>query len=197
MKEKWKNYQGYILILILSLISVFFLPMLGSEIGLAFNFPNTAAGWFVYVVTKLCIVLINMLLFDQFVKQAKINVKDNENFLKAEEIFQSNQKQEEEILPPTAFLSKLYKRKGIKVAAMTALSVVGLASAALTFDWVSMLTYLFTIVGGIIYGLMTMAAVEEYWTNDYYKLALREEKKRTAAQNLTEETQNDNNEQRN
>lgn len=190
MKEKWKNYQGYILIIILSLISVFFLPMLGSEIGLAFSFPNTAAGWTVYIVTKLCIVLINMLLFDQFVKQAKINIKDNANYLKAEEIFQLEQEQEEEILPPTAFFSKLYRNKGIKVAAMTALSVVGLASAALTFDWVSMLTYLFTIVGGLIYGLMTMAAVEEYWTNDYYKLALREEKKRTAAQiKQTEETQ--------
>ena len=63
-RDKWRFYQNYIIIGILSLISVFFLPMLGSEIGLGFKVPNTLAGWIVWTLTKLCVVAINMLLLD-------------------------------------------------------------------------------------------------------------------------------------
>ena len=64
MKGNWRIYQNYIIIGLLSLISVFFLPMLGSEIGLGFNVPDTTAGWVVWTLTKVCIVVINKLLLD-------------------------------------------------------------------------------------------------------------------------------------
>lgn len=193
MKEKLKLYSGYFIIGILSLISIFFLPMIGSSIGLGFNFPITAAGWLVWSVSKLAVILINMLLFDQFVKQAKINIKDNENFLAAQAIFNElHGEEEEKLLYPKQFLSKLYRSKGSKVFITTALSVVALSNAILTFDWVTMLTYTFTVVTGIIYGWITMATVETYWTEDYYKLALKvqkenQEKAAVTAPSLTPE----------
>jgi hypothetical protein len=64
VKQQWRLYQNYIIIGILSAISVFFLPMLGSSIGMGFIVPNTVAGWIVYIATKLCIVTINILIFD-------------------------------------------------------------------------------------------------------------------------------------
>ena len=191
MKEKLKLYQGYFIILILSLISIFFLPMLGSTVGLAFAFPATAAGWVVWTVSKLAVIMINMLLFDQFVKQAKINVKDNPNYVEACRIFnQLSPLGEEEILDPATFLSKLYRTKGTKVMATSALSVVALSNAILTFNWISMLTYLFTVITGLVYGWITMATVENYWTEDYYKLALRK-LKTSETKNNSEENLND------
>lgn len=173
--EKWRFYQNYIIIGILSLISVFFLPMLGTEIGLGFNVPNTPAGWIVWVLTKLCIVVINVLLLDQFIKQAKINVRDNEKFKEADKYYLSKQETEEEYLPsPKEFISKLYKHKGITTTITSALSVFGLTSAILVFDWVSMLTYFFTIVFGLIFGWMTMNNVEEYWTDTYFRRYMRD-----------------------
>ena len=177
MKEKLKLYQGYFIIFILSLISIFFLPMLGSTVGLAFALPTTAAGWVVWIVSKLAVIMINMLLFDQFVKQAKINIKDNPNYIAACRIFDElSPLSEEELLEPAEYFSKLYRSKGTKVMLTSALSVVALSNAILTFNWVSMLTYLFTVVTGLVYGWITMATVEDYWTEDYYKLALRKQK---------------------
>lgn len=168
-KERWRFYQNYIIIGILSLISVFFLPMLGTEVGLGFKVPNTWAGWVVWILTKLCIVVINILLLDQFIKQAKVNVRDNEHFLEADAYYTIKTEEDEYLPTPKEFISKLYKNKGITTTITSALSVFGLTSAILTFDWVSMLTYLFTIVFGIIFGWMTMNNVEEYWTDTYYR----------------------------
>ena len=50
------------------------------------------------------------------------------------------------------------------------LGVFGLTQAILSFDWVAMLTYFFTVVFGLVFGWITMNEVEYYWTNTYYKL---------------------------
>jgi hypothetical protein len=50
-----------------------------------------------------------------------------------------------------------------------------------------MLSYLFTIVGGIVFGWITMASVEEYWTEDYYKLAIKKQKEDAEEAPLTAE----------
>ena len=76
MKAKQNIY--YIIIAIISFISVAFLPMVGSTIGLEWNLPDTTVGWIVWAVTRLVISIINVLLFYSFMEQAKLNVKDNE-----------------------------------------------------------------------------------------------------------------------
>ena len=129
MKEKFKLYQGYFIIGILSLICIFFLPMLGSTVGLSFAFPTTAAGWLIWTVSKIAVILINLLLFDQFVRQAKINVRDNEQFKSAQEIFNALETPEEEYLPtPNEYLTKLYRSKGTKSFITSALSVIAFST---------------------------------------------------------------------
>lgn len=177
-KEKWRFYQNYIIIGILSLISVFFLPMLGTEVGIGFKVPNTLAGWIVWALTKLCIVAINIMLLDQFIKQAKVNVRDDTNFKEANDYYYTTTEEEEYLPAPKEYISSLYKKKGITNVITSALSVFGLTSAILTFDWVSMLTYLFTIVFGLIFGWMTMNNVEEYWTDTYYRRYKRDKAKK-------------------
>lgn len=162
--------RNYIIIALLSILAVFFLPFLGSTVGLAWNIPNTVAGWVVYIITKLCIVVINMLIFDQFMKRAKINVKDNPYFKQAEEILVEKEL-EEEPLPAEFYINKMYRSKMLTTVIFTILGVVGFSNAVLTFDWVSMLTYIFTIIIALVFGWISMAEAEQVWIEKHYRYA--------------------------
>lgn len=146
--------------------------MLGTGVGLAWNIPNTVVGWIVWVVTKLIVAVINILIFHCFMQQAKVNIKDNDNYKKARDIL-INQKVKE-VLPksPHRWNIEQYGKKGITIFLASALSTVALTQALLAFDWVSMLTYLFTIIMGLIFGVLQMKTAEEYWTNEYLEYAL-------------------------
>lgn len=176
MKQPWRLYQNYIIIALLSIVSVGFLPMLGSSVGLGFMLPDTFAGWMVYITTKTCIVVINILIFDQFVKQGKVNVKDDPRFLEAEKILQEHDKYEEEILPASFYIKKMYKSKMTTTAIFTILGVFGFTHAMLTFDWVSMLSYMFTIAMGLVFGWISMNQSEEIWSEKHYKYAKKVER---------------------
>lgn len=171
-KFEYRKWQYYIIIGVISLIAVFFLPMVGSEADLAWKLPNTFVGWVVYVVTKLLIAAINMMLFYCFMEQAKVNVKDNEKYIEANEILLKHLNKKE-LIPrgPEAWTKKQYGTKGVTIFATTIFSAVGLTQAILTFDWISMLTYIFTIIMGIIFGVIQMNNAELYWTEEYWKYA--------------------------
>lgn len=174
-KERCANNAYYIVIFVLSLLALTFLPLLGSTVGLELNFPTTTAGWIVYVTTKLIVCVLNMMIFDAFIKQAKLNVKDNQNFIQANEILDKNKPKGYIPRSPKIFLGHLYRRKGTKVFVSSALSVVALGQALLTFDFASFITYLLTIIMGVIFGFLTMKSNEIYWTSEYLDYARKVE----------------------
>lgn len=165
------QYHNYIIIGILSVLCVFFLPMLGTSVGLGFILPNTTAGWIIYVATKSCVVLINILIFDQFVKQAKVNIAKDPLFLEAERILLTTETEEEPVLPAAHYLRVMYRNKIITTFLFTILGVFGFTNAILTFDWISMLSYAFTIGMGLIWGWIAMKEAEEIWTIKHYRYA--------------------------
>ena len=169
-----RQYQYYMIIAILSLVSLFFLPMLGSEAGIDFKLPTTLAGWIVYVLSKLTVAGLNLLIFHCFILQAKLNIKDNPNFIKANQIL-NTLPDESGMSPrsPIEWNNEAYGKKGISIFITSVLSVIGLTQAVLTFDWVSMLTYLFTILMGVIFGVLQMNQAELYWTTEYLQYAIR------------------------
>jgi hypothetical protein len=170
----WKQYQNYIIIGIISLISLFFLPMLGAEVGLQWNIPTTAAGWVVYVISKLLVAVINILIFHCFVQQGKVNSLKHPNYIEAQTILGSIDTEEGELTrSPAEILHSVYGKKGVTIFVTSTLSAIGLTQAILTFDFVSMLTYLFTIILGIIFGLLQMSEMEIYWTEEYLRYAKR------------------------
>ena len=174
--DKVKQYLNYIIIGIVSLIALVFLPMLGSTMGLNWNIPNTVVGWIVWVTTKLIVATLNVLVFHCFMQQAKVNVKDNENYKRARDIL-INQK-DKEVTPrsPNKWSSRQYIKKGTTIFISTGLSTIALTQAILSFDYVSMLTYLFTVVMGLIFGTLQMKTAEEYWTDEYLQYALMKER---------------------
>lgn len=191
--EKWKQYQYYVLIGVLSLFALFFLPMIGSEAGLAFLFPNTAAGWVVYITSKLIVAGLNIMIFHCFIQQGKVNVLSNERYISATEMLRAATANKDYTpRSPELYLRGVYGKKGATLFATSLLSAIGLTQAILTFDLMSMLTYLFTVIMGVIFGILQMNQTELYWTEEYYQYALyiqkqEEENKRILAEKAAQE----------
>lgn len=183
MKFDYKKWQYYIIIGIVSFVTIFFLPFIGSEVGLAFQLPNTFAGWLVFIVAKLLVAILNMLLFFCFMEQAKINVKDNPKYIEANQILERYGKKEDYIpLGPEEWTKHEYKRKGLTITIGSIVSAIGLSQAVLRFDWISMLAYIFIILLGCIFGYLQMNVAEEYWTGQYYDYAKMVEREMAMAE---------------
>lgn len=179
MEQRSINYyQYYILIGVISAIAVLFFPFVGTEVGLAFILPTTFAGWVVYIVSKLMVAAINILIFHCFVQQAKVVVADNPNYKKARELLhQVREKEEPVFVSPRKHYISLYGTKGVTIAVTSILGAVSLTQAILTFDVITFLTYLITIIFGVVFGIITQKGEEVYWTEDFYYYAKHEHDK--------------------
>lgn len=165
-------YLNYIIVAVVSVVMLLFLPFLGSEIGLAFTFPDTAAGWVVYIITKAITAVANLLLFHCFLSQAKVNVKGDERYIKAREMMRLCPNQDPKApIAPEKWVSREYAFKGTAIFITTLISAFCLAQAILTFDFVTFFTYLLTIIFGIISGIIEMKKAEEIWTDGYLEYA--------------------------
>lgn len=171
--DKVRQRLYYFVIGIISFVSLVFLPMVGSEVGMGWNLPTTPVGWIVWIVTKLIISVINVLIFHSFMCQAKINVKNNENYRKALEMLYKIAPKVYTPLSPQQWLKKEYRTKAVTIFVTTSLSTVALTQAVLSFDYMAMLTYLFTIILGVVFGIIQMKKAEEYWTQEFYDFAVK------------------------
>ena len=185
--DKIRQWMYYFLVGIVSLIALCFLPMIGSSVGLGWNTPNTFVGWVVWVAVKIIVAVLNVLIFHCFMEQAKINVKDNVNYKEAQEILRTLEHKEFIPRSPNAWNRAQYGKKGTTIFITTGLSTVALTQAILTFDWMSMLTYLFTIVMGLIFGVLQMKTAEEYWTDEFWQYAQRVKKAQEESERKAEE----------
>ena len=189
-REKAKQNMYYILIGIISFISVAFLPMVGSTVGLGWKLPDTPTGWVVWAISRLIIATINVLIFYSFMEQAKLNVAKDPHYIEATEILLKAKKADHTPRSPQKWQALQYGKRGTKIFISSAMSVVALGQAILSFDWVSMLAFIFTIAMGIVFGVLQMKKAEAYWTDEFYRYAMmikEEEAKKP------EEIVNDNN----
>ena len=189
-RDKVKQNMYYILIGIISFISVAFLPMVGSTVGLGWKLPDTPTGWVVWAISRLIVATINVLIFYSFMEQAKLNVAKDPHYIEATEILLKAKKADHTPRSPQKWQALQYGKRGTKIFISSAMSVVALGQAILSFDWVSMLAYIFTIAMGIVFGVLQMKKAEAYWTDEFYRYALmikEEEAKKP------EEIVNDNN----
>lgn len=170
--DKIKAGMYYCIIAIISIIALVFLPAVGSSVGLGLALPNTAAGWIVWITTKLIVAVINILIFHCFILQGKLNVKDHPDYLKAQGIMRDANKVKNYVpMSPKQWTARQYGTKGVTIFITSALGVFALTQAILTFDWIAMLTYFFTILMGLIFGILQMKKTEEYWTTGYLEYA--------------------------
>jgi hypothetical protein len=117
------------------------------------------------------VAVLNVLIIHCFMLQAKLNIKENEKYKEAKELLSTNKVKEFVPRSPNAWNRQQYGQKGVTIFITTSLSTVALTQAMLTFDWMSMLTYLFTIIMGLIFGIMQMKTAEDYWTDEFWQYA--------------------------
>lgn len=194
VKQSLKQGMYYIIIAVISFISVVFLPMLGSTLGLGWKIPNTTAGWVVWGASRAIVATINVLLFHSFMEQAKLNIKDDEHYKEARDILVKVKKKEHKPKSPAQWNAAQYGKKGVSLFLASAMSVVAIGQAVLSYEWATALAYLFTLGMGIIFGIMQMKKAETYWTTEYYEYALMkkrmEEEQQIAEQSeQTQETE--------
>lgn len=173
LKEKLKLYVYYIIIGVVSLIALVILPLMNSTIGLEANFPDSKVGWTVWITCKLIIATINILIFHSFVQQARINSLENENYKKANIILNKHRNaRKREPRSPRAYFGSTYGKKGTTIFFTTGLALVAFSQAILNYHWEDLIIYSFTIIMGIIFGIMTMLKVELYWQQEYLEYAI-------------------------
>lgn len=163
-----EQYLYYTIIFIASLIVLVFLPMVGSVVGAGFSFPKTKLGWAIYVLTKVFVAGFNLLIFHCFIKQGKVNARNDTNYLEAcKKLNKVDHKRNSAPRSPKQFLVGEYSKKGVTIFLCTCISLVVLTQAILTFDWMALITYLVTIVMGIVFGVMEMVKVQNYWKTEF------------------------------
>lgn len=171
MEEKFRQlrqYIYYILIFVISFLVLVFLPMLGTDLQMEFRLPSTPAAWVVFVITKSITAFVNVLLFYCFTEQAKLNIKNDERYIKANEILgKLDIKKEYKPRSPREYNFKLYAGKGTSIFLSTILSTFALSQAILTYDWISLLTYALVIIFGVIFGFINMYGVQDYYTTEF------------------------------
>lgn len=172
ISEKAKQYLYYIIIAILSIAFTVFLPMVGSEGQITANFPNSVTGWIIWSIVKLCTAILNVVIFYCFMEQAMLNISKNELYIEANKLL-SKTKSVKKRIPrsPVQYKKLEYTKKALTIFLFTALALVGLENMVLRWKLEVFLTYIFTIVFGLIFGILQMKKAEIYWTVEYNEYA--------------------------
>lgn len=170
--KRFEQYAYYLLIGIISFVSLAFLPMLTSSFDVGYELPKTAAAWGLWAGSRAAVSILNILIFHCFVKQGNVNTKNDPNRLEAEKIL-SIITEEEEYKPksPKKFFSGEYLKKLPFILFSTALSLVAFGDAILRFDPITFCSYLFTVIMAIVFGVLEMFKVEEYYKVEMLKYA--------------------------
>lgn len=177
--DQFVAIANYLIIAVISVVGTAFIPMVSAEGDIYFNFPTTAAGWIVWVMTKVTTAIMNILIFHCFVQQGKLNSLQHPNYKEAMRILAEIDKDRFRWKPksPRRFLGKEYGTRGSTIFLMTILSLIGFSFAILAFDLLQFLAMIFTTLFTIIMGYLEMRKVEEYWQNEFLAYALHLQQK--------------------
>lgn len=167
---KARDYINYLIVGATSLVMVCLLPMFGSEIGLGWETPTTAAGWLLFGVTKGSAAVCNMTIFHCFVRQGVYNVRDNARYKEACAILDKLTR-ETKPRSPAKYYARTYGFKGTGIFVFSAASVIGLTNALLTYDLIAAVAYIVTVVFGVVFGILQMRNTEDYFTNEFWRYA--------------------------
>lgn len=193
--RKTINDSAYFIIIgLISLLAVFIPPLfmgcLSSDIGLAF--PKTLEGWILYIIMNASTAIANISLLILFKLQAKKNARKDPNYIRANEILNRLAGTKEIWIPrsPAKMNAGDYTKKIIAIVISTFTASITLTSLILSFDWMTLLSCLVSIIITLCISWITMINNEIYWTEEYILYAEMTEKKQEEKAKLDMETQN-------
>ena len=196
IKEQLRQFTYYIIIAAISLLTIVVFPLIGSGSSITIEecFPTTQVGWIIYIIERVLVIVMNLTIFTSFIQQAKVNIKDNPNYLKANEILQRHHPKEYRPRSESRYLGQTYTTKGISLALTTVASLFVIGSAILNYDYMILIATTFSVITTIVMGVIQMRKTELYYTTEYYDYANYIEKSQTR---LNEEQENRTEEQGN
>ena len=182
------NDSAYFIIIgLISLLAVFIPPLfmgcLSSDIGMAF--PKTAEGWVLWSIMNASTAIANISLLVLFKLQAKKNARKDPNFIKANEILNKLAGRKEVFVPrsPARLNAMDYGKKTAAILISTFTASITLTSLILSFDWMTLLSCLVSIIITICIAWITMINNEIYWTEEYIlyaEMIAKKEEEKTA-----------------
>ena len=178
MYEKFRLYKNYALISVVSIVCLLFFPFVSSEVGMGIVLPDTFAGWMVYVVSKMTVAAVNMLLLYCFVDQGKFNIREDKRYLDALALLgKISPENRAKPISPAQHYRRVFGMKGTTLFITSLVGSFALTQAILAFDVITFITYLITLLTGIVFGIIQMGAEEVFWTESfpYYVRCLVEE----------------------
>ena len=174
-KEALKQYIYYILISILSLLSIIVFPMLNSTANIVDTFPKDPTGWVMYILIRFLVVVMNILIFANFLQQSKINVKDHPNYIRANEILGRCKSKDYNPRGPKQYLNQVYATKGIMLALMSVVSLFVIGNAIMRYDYMVLIATVFSVIMAVVFGIMSMKRAEIYYIGEYLDYAIKVE----------------------
>lgn len=174
IKEQLRQFTYYIIIAAISLLTIIVFPLIGSGSSISIEqcFPTTQVGWIIYIIERVLVIVMNLTIFTSFIQQAKVNIKDNPNYLKANEILQRHHPKEYRPRSESKYLGQTYTTKGISLALTTVASLFVIGSAILNYDYMILIATTFSVVTTIVMGIIQMRKTELYYTTEYYDYAM-------------------------
>ena len=181
IKEQLRQFTYYIIIAAISLLTIVVFPLIGSGSSISIEqcFPTTQVGWIIYIIERVLVIVMNLTIFTSFIQQAKVNIKDNPNYLKANEILQRHHPKEYRPRSESKYLGQTYTTKGISLALTTVASLFVIGSAILNYDYMILIATTFSVITTIVMGIIQMRKTELYYTTEYYDYANYIEKSQT------------------
>lgn len=165
MLEKAQQYLYYILIGVISFLAIAFLPMIGSSQEIGWGLPQSPAAWAVWTVSRVAAAMLNVLIYHCFIRQGDLNTRDNERRKQAEEMLNRIRKREKKPISPSKFFAAQYVRKVPMIALTTLLSLLAIGPAILMFDMTIFVSYIVSVTISIVFGILEMKKVEDYYIN--------------------------------
>ena len=183
VEKKIQDYLYYFIIAIISLCAMFVIPCFGSTVGMEWNFPNSVVGWIVFITSKLTVAIVNILIFHGFIKQSRINIRDNPAYLEAMQILNDVGRKTYTPRSLAEINKKEYGHKMITIFISSMFSAFSFSQAILTFDITSLISYSITVLFGIIFGLLEMKNYEDYYTHEFVDYAKYVQEKQKGTEN--------------
>ena len=167
-----RQYLYYVIIGIFTFIVLVFMPMLGSSIDGGLKLPQGKGAWVMFVITRVFIALTNIIIFYSFMQQAKLNVRNNKEYIEANKILlRVKNKRERKPMSPKKWEASQYLKKGTTLAIGTVFALFSLSQAILTYKYTDLISYVLLIFLATVFGIFQMKKAEIYWTTEYYRYA--------------------------
>lgn len=173
--------KNAIAVVILSIISMFLVPLIGSYATGTTQFPQTIPAWILYFTCAIAVSICSLMIYLALHNQGKLNVKDEEEYIKAKELHLKNfeRMNGKELIPvdPFKWEKKQKTMKGIFQTLAIFLGLLGFGLGALCWNNSQFISSTFSIILAIGFGLVHMGDVERMFTEGWLEWELYVQKK--------------------